>query len=275
MEDHELVTRLARSIEGRYYGKYRGFVADNDDPDKRGRLRLRVPSVLGDADSGWALPCLPFGGAAGHGLFLVPEVGAQVWVEFEEGDVSSPVWTGTFWQASGDAPGEATENDAFSTRLLKTPGGHWLRFDDKSDQERVVLHHAAGADLAIDDRGTITLTDPAANTITLDAQRTAIAIEDGNGNALTLDASGVTVEDASGNKVEMTAKGITVTGAQVVIKGSAVMLGGEGGEPVVKGTSLLAMLNTHVHTSGAPGSPTSPPVVPLTAAQLSSKVTTS
>ena len=55
-------TDIARQQTRRYYGKYRGFVTDNADPEQRGRLKVRVPSVLGDAETGWALPCLPFGG---------------------------------------------------------------------------------------------------------------------------------------------------------------------------------------------------------------------
>ena len=51
------------SIERRFYGKYRGIVVDNQDPSKLGRLKLRVPSVLGkDVVTGWATPCVPYGG---------------------------------------------------------------------------------------------------------------------------------------------------------------------------------------------------------------------
>src|SRR4029453_5035608 len=103
----ETLVRLARQVAERRYGKYRGFVADNEDPQKRGRLKLRVPSVLGEEQSDWALPCLPFGGAAGHGFFSVPEVNAQLWVEFEEGDVQRPIWVGTFWMAEADVPAAA------------------------------------------------------------------------------------------------------------------------------------------------------------------------
>ena len=83
--DGQLQQLVQRSQE-QYFGKYRGLVIDNQDPENRARIRLRVPSVLGaDADSHWAEPCLPFGGLADQGLFMVPEVGAQVWVEGPEG----------------------------------------------------------------------------------------------------------------------------------------------------------------------------------------------
>ena len=86
-----VVARLAERVEQRYYGKYRGFVVDNKDPAQLGRLRLRVPSVLGtDVVTGWASACVPFGGAADQGFLFIPDPGAGVWVEFEEGDLEFP-----------------------------------------------------------------------------------------------------------------------------------------------------------------------------------------
>ena len=97
-----LVAKRLQELDQRYYGKYRGLVTDNRDPDKAGRLKLRVPSILADEETDWALPCLPFAGMAGAGLFLVPETDAQVWVEFEAGDLNRPIWTGD--PECGDIP---------------------------------------------------------------------------------------------------------------------------------------------------------------------------
>ncbi|MFN9212902.1 MAG: phage baseplate assembly protein V, partial [Betaproteobacteria bacterium] len=72
-----------------YFGKYRGTVVDNADPEQLGRLRLMVPSLFGGSANpqptdpfvtDWAWPCVPFGGTAEQGFFFVPEVGAKVWV---------------------------------------------------------------------------------------------------------------------------------------------------------------------------------------------------
>jgi len=82
-DSDDLITDLARRVRDKYYGKYRGFVASNKDPDQLGRLQLLIPSVLGTEVTNWALPCLPFGGSAGVGWFAIPEQDAQVWVEFE------------------------------------------------------------------------------------------------------------------------------------------------------------------------------------------------
>jgi len=268
----ELLTQVAAQVQRKVYGKYRGFVADNADPEKRARLRLTVPSVLGDGVTGWALPCLPFGGLKDQGLFLVPEKDAQVWVEFEEGEISKPVWTGTFWQAEGDAPEEAAKDEP-TTRLLKTVSGHLVEFDDASGEERFYLKHPAGTELEIDSAGTVALTDAAGSKVTLDAEAGELKVEDANGNKLTMTSQGTTVEDANGNKVEMAAAGITVKGQKVVVQGTQVMLGGEGGEPIIKGQSFLTLFATHMHPH--PMGPTGPPVPQGEMSSLSTKVMTS
>lgn len=99
-----------------FFGKYRGTVVANDDPGNRGRVRVTVPAVLDTDEFGWAEACVPYAGA-GVGLFAVPPVGANVWVEFEGGDPDYPIVTGCFWGA-GDAPGTGRP----STKVLKTDG---------------------------------------------------------------------------------------------------------------------------------------------------------
>src|SRR5260370_42019878 len=86
----------------RHYGKYRGSVADNQDPRKQGRIKAKVPEILGDVESGWALPCAPYAGDK-TGVFTVPPVGAGVWLEFEAGDVTPPVLA-RCWGGGGTPP---------------------------------------------------------------------------------------------------------------------------------------------------------------------------
>lgn len=274
MPEHDLLEKVVKDSQRKFYGKYRGFVADNQDPEKRARLKLLVPSVMGDVETGWALPCVPFGGLPGHGFFMVPEIDAQVWVEFEEGDLRHPIWTGTFWQKRDDPPAEAIEGDGVSTRLLKTPGGHLLRFDDETDKEKLQILHPSGTEIAVDEKGILTLTDSGGSKVTLDADAGKVIVEDSNGNTLTMDSSGTVVEDKNGNKIEMAAAGITVEGQKIVVKGSQVVLGGDAGEPVIKGQSFLTLFATHMHPTSAPGAPTGPPIPQGEMSSLSQKVMT-
>lgn len=269
----ETIIRLARQAETKRYGKYRGTVTDNQDPEKRGRLRVRIPSVLNEQETDWALPCFPFGGAAGFGFFAVPEVDALVWVEFEEGDIHRPIWTGTFWQQTGDVPEDAAKDEP-TTRLIQTPSGHILQFDDASGEEKFRLHHPSEAEVTIDENGSINLTDAAENMVNLDASGNTVVVEDASGNSIHMSSSGVVVEDANGNKIEMAASGVKVEGQMITVQGSMVNLGGEGGEPVIKGNSFLTLFATHFHTAPPAGGPTSPPTPQGEMSSLSTKVMT-
>lgn len=270
----ETVIRLARFVDEKRFGKFRGTVVDNQDPQKRGRLKLRIPSVLADQDSDWALPCLPYGGLDQQGMFFVPDVEAQVWVEFEEGDISRPLWVGTFWQQQGDVPTDASRGEP-TTRMFRTSSGHILQFDDAQGEEQFRLFHPAEAEMIIDKDGTVSLTDASGALLKMDAVGNEIIIEDANGNVMTMNSSGTRVEDANGNVIEMAAAGITAEAPKIVLKGSQVHLGDEGGEPVIKGQSFLSLFATHIHTvAPVVGGPTSPPIPQGEMSTLSTTVKT-
>ena len=78
-----------------FFGKFRGTVTDNQDPQGRGRIQAHVPALTGREATSWALPCSP------TGFFAVPAVGAGVWIEFEQGDPDLPIWTGCWWAGAG------------------------------------------------------------------------------------------------------------------------------------------------------------------------------
>lgn len=95
----------------RYFGKYRGTVVQNIDPERRGRLMVQVPEVLGLFLSSWAMPCVPAAGIQG-GMFIVPPMQAGVWVEFEGGNPDFPIWTGFWWGSTPEVPSTAVTQTA-------------------------------------------------------------------------------------------------------------------------------------------------------------------
>lgn len=100
-----------------FFGKYRGKVENNIDPQLMGRVQVSVPAVLGEGTLSWAMPCAPYGGS-GVGFFAIPPNGANVWVEFEGGDPDYPIWAGCFWGI-----GEAPASPAIpQMKVLKTDG---------------------------------------------------------------------------------------------------------------------------------------------------------
>ena len=272
MED--TVVNLAQQVEEKRYGKYRGIVIDNNDPQKRGRVKLRVPSVLADQDSDWALPCLPYGGINQQGFFMIPDIDAQLWVEFEECDIHKPIWVGTFWQQESDTQEDAAK-EVPTTKIIHTKSCHILQFDDEEGEEQFRLYHPADAEMIIDKNGSISLTDTSGATLSMDAENNEIILEDANGNIMTMNSAGTIVEDANGNTIEMAAAGITAEAPKIVVKGGQVHLGDEGGEPVIKGQSFLSMFATHIHTvAPVVGGPTSPPIPQGEVSTLSTTVKT-
>ncbi len=150
-----------------YYGKYRGSVSDINDPLMIGRVRARVPDVFGQEESGWAMPCAPFGGS-GVGFFALPTVGAGVWIEFEHGDPDYPVWSGCWWGSAAEMP-PVLLAPPYKKVLLKTEAGHSITLDDTPGIGGITLETAGGQKIAITalsieinngQGGSITLTGP-------------------------------------------------------------------------------------------------------------------
>lgn len=203
-----VVARLVQTIERSFFGKYRGLVVDNEDPKKLGRLKLRVPSVLGEqVVTGWAMPCVPYGGADDQGLLMIPDVGAGVWVEFEEGALEFPIWVGTFWsepsgeselpKPNGSDGSEAGEAQSPPTKkLLKTAKGHTIQLEDKDGEEAILIVEGKKGHMVLLDQNGITLTDAAGNSLVMSA------------NAVTLTAKADLTIDASGQAVVI--KGSTI-----------------------------------------------------------------
>ncbi|HZD96153.1 MAG TPA: phage baseplate assembly protein V [Candidatus Sulfotelmatobacter sp.] len=141
----QLTASLMDRVDTRFYGKHRAFVADNADPENRGRLRLQIPDILGnDVVSGWALPCAPYGGTAGQGFFFIPDKDAGVWVEFEHGLLDYPVWVGTFWAKPGgttEVPPPGDSQSPPTSKIIKTKN-HTIELADEDGKETITITDA-------------------------------------------------------------------------------------------------------------------------------------
>lgn len=218
-----VVARLSEQVERRFYGKYRGQVVDNADPRKLGRLKVSVPSVLGTEEvTGWAMPCVPFGGEVGMGFLFVPEVGAGVWVEFEEGDLEFPIWTGTFWSEPdgesevpvvNEADGSEKEiQDPPTRKIIKTAAKHSLQFEDASGGGMVLLHEAEHQHIIVMDSEGIKVIDGA------------------NGHEIVLTSAGITITDATQNQIEMSDSAFNIISKKpltIDASGQAIVLIGD------------------------------------------------
>ena len=143
-------------MSGKLYGKYRGAVLDNIDPLGRGRILAEVPDAPGLFSSAWAEACAPLAGVQ-SGVYLVPQIGAGVWIEFERGDPDFPIWTGCRWDSAADVPPLAeTGPPASPPIVLQTPGGAALMLSDAPGPTGgILLKTADGATISINDLGIV------------------------------------------------------------------------------------------------------------------------
>lgn len=147
----ETLLRLETASD-RYYGKYRGQVTDVSDPLQCGRVKMKVPEVLADVETGWAMPCTPYAGSA-SGWYAIPSVGAPIWAEFEGGDPSRPIWTGGWW-GPVEAPGSPASPPPSPTRralrsetglsVIMDDDGGTLTVSDSSGQNLLEIQATAG-----------------------------------------------------------------------------------------------------------------------------------
>lgn len=91
-----------RRYYGRVYGKRRAVVVDNQDPERRGRVKVENSELYGASQSPWAMPCYPFYGGRDCGFFAVPPVGSLVWIECEEGLSDFPIYSGGYFDNTND-----------------------------------------------------------------------------------------------------------------------------------------------------------------------------
>jgi Type VI secretion system/phage-baseplate injector OB domain len=141
-----------------FYGKYQGTVLINADPELRARLVCQVPDVLGVTPSSWCEACPPLAGPTGPpmGVYMVPPIGAGVWVEFEQGDPGRPIWSGCRF-GTGDAPSRALAgNPADPNICIQSLLQHMLLISDLPPSPvtgGIILQSTSGAMIVVNDAG--------------------------------------------------------------------------------------------------------------------------
>lgn len=138
----------------KFYGKYRGTVVLNVDPEQRGRITAMVPDVLGMIPSSWAMPCFPIAGKQ-QGVYVIPQVGAGVWIEFENGDSDHPIWTGGFWGSAAEVPALALAgNPASPNIVLQSSLQNAVVISDlPGPTGGIMLKSTTGASIIVNDTG--------------------------------------------------------------------------------------------------------------------------
>lgn len=169
------------SDSNRFFGKYRGSVISNVDPMQIGRLMVQVPDVGGLVPGSWAMPCLPFAGKQ-MGMWALPQIGAGVWVEFEQGDPDYPIWSGCWFGSGAEVPAMALATPAvLSSFVVQTAAQNTLMISDNPGPTGgFLLKTTTGAMISINDTG-ITISNGKGATLLMTGASVIV-----NGGALTI-----------------------------------------------------------------------------------------
>lgn len=142
----------------RFYGKYRGTVINNIDPQRIGRIMAQVPAVSLLLPTSWCMPCYPLAGKL-MGISYVPQIASGVWIEFEGGDPDYPIWTGCFWGTDTEMPSDAkmtsvTNNPLSPSIVLNTTLQNRVVISDlPGPTGGIILKSLTGASIIVNDTG--------------------------------------------------------------------------------------------------------------------------
>lgn len=197
----------ADGSDGGIQGVSVGIVTDNEDPEGLGRVRLQYPWRDAADESHWARIATAMAGED-RGTYFLPEVGDEVLVAFEGGDIHHPYVLGALWNGQ-DKPPEDNADGNNDVRKVRSRSGHELAFDDASEGS-VTLTTSGGHEVVLDDSssGGIRLTTSGGHEVILDDSGggSKITVRDGSGrNGVVLDSTAGTVDVEAGTKVSISA----------------------------------------------------------------------
>jgi hypothetical protein len=260
-----------------YFGKYTGEVLSHDEdlPNEnalRGEIRVKVPGILEEDDTGaarpmqvTAKPCfLP-------GFFYIPEVGQKVWVEFVAGDIDYPIWTG-MWYPDDQSPGtiKADRPTRFQ-KVIRAASGHVVQLDDTAGAEAITILHKGGATFTIDKDGSVLMSSQKNAFLFMNAKAEETTLADSSGAFLTLKSDGAVVSAKDGTIVQvkdgvvqiLASKTVTLSAQDIVLKGGTVSLGDGALQPAIVGNDFMTIFLAHTHATAMGPSGGVLPVPPL------------
>lgn len=207
----------------RYYSSYPATVVSNADPQKRGRITVKIPQLFGDEPlPSYVTPKDFRDTGEGYGEFYPPYEGDTVWVEFEHGDPLYPIYSGGSY-AEGELPeeftheeGEAAEGEDEAGQIpkvrgIKTKHGHLLLFDEVEGKERITIKAPYGHQIILDeevDKQKIRV-ETAGHLFVLDdtPEKESIYMIHKLGNQIQLNEKGdVNIASVDGNYISMNAE---------------------------------------------------------------------
>jgi uncharacterized protein involved in type VI secretion and phage assembly len=219
---------------GKISGVAAGIVTNNKDPDGMGRVKLKFPWLSDENESDWVrVTTLMAGGE--RGTFFLPEVGDEVLVAFDHGDINYPYIIGALWNGN-DAPPETNSDGKNNLRKIKSRSGHEIVFDDNAEEskEKLEIKTNAGHTLVLDDaagKEQIGITSRAGHKMLLDDTSGGEKIEivdKGGSNKILIDSMQNSISIESGMQINIKSNIIEIEGSSSLTLKSGGMLTIEG-----------------------------------------------
>lgn len=206
-----------------FYGVEVGIVADIDDPEKLGRVKVKLPVMLGDKVTFWARIAVPFAGK-NQGFFMPPDVGEEVLVAFGKGDIKEPYVIGSLWNKD-ECPAEyKTESGKFEKKTIIFRHGQEINVNDKEGEAFIEIKTKNNNSVFINDK------DDGEIIIRTKSGKNKIVI-DGNANKIRIETDDGIVLKSGGSKIEINGKGNEVSinaDAKINVKTGALTLQSSG-----------------------------------------------
>jgi uncharacterized protein involved in type VI secretion and phage assembly len=114
------------------------IVSNTQDEEKLGRIKVNFPWLADNSETDWVRVMSPFAGSS-RGFFFLPEVGDEVLVAFQKGNINAPYVIGSLWSNIAKPP---DENNYI--KIIKTNCGHTITLDDTSGSEKIEIVDKAG-----------------------------------------------------------------------------------------------------------------------------------
>ena len=178
------------------WGIYVALVTDNRDPEGLGRVKVTFPWRGVRDESYWARVLSPATGSE-CGFFFLPEVGDEVLVAFENGELEHPVILGGLWNGRDKPPYEE------GRRLIRSRKGHEILLHDRAG--RITLRSAGGREVSLEDDGRIFIRDAGGNEITLTENPPSLKIK----GTLRVEIEAQTLR-LKGLNIELSADGVLI-----------------------------------------------------------------
>lgn len=203
----------SNALNPRIDGVMIGVVTNNNDPDKRGRVKLHLPLHDETAETDWVRIATMMTGKEMGSLFI-PEVGDEVVVAFHLGQIRYPIVIGMLWNQKNKPPSPADKNDE---RKIVSRSGNQIMFTDKAGEETITVKTKKGQTVVMADKDeSLTVADSSGNN--------KIVIKGGSANEISITSSSTKITlDAKGSVVIESAKEVKIKSTQVNIEASATM----------------------------------------------------